>query len=136
ERVHRVGRRRRLRRQRRTRHDEPRRRPAGEQPLGHGRRRHHRAGDGAAPRKRHGDDHRRTRLGLGLDLPVLERLLSPAPRPVDVHAGEVVKTFLAAGAGGGYSTLEPEPGYQRPVVPNTYNAVEYLTPTDYDSSDF
>ncbi|HZQ82318.1 MAG TPA: S53 family serine peptidase [Gaiellaceae bacterium] len=58
------------------------------------------------------------------------------PDPSTCTQEEVVKTFLAAGAGGGYSTLEPEPGYQRPVVPNTYNAVEYLTPTDYDSSDF
>jgi kumamolisin len=37
-----------------------------------------------------------------------------------------------AGSGGGFSSLEPEPSYQRGVSgTNDFNAVEYLTPTDY-----
>jgi kumamolisin len=39
---------------------------------------------------------------------------------------------LPIGSGGGYSTLEPEPSYQREVSgTSNFHAVEYLTPTDY-----
>jgi kumamolisin len=39
---------------------------------------------------------------------------------------------LVVGSGGGFSTLEPEPSYQRSVSgTNAFHAVEYLTPTDY-----
>lgn len=38
----------------------------------------------------------------------------------------------AAGGGGGYSAVEPEPSYQREVSgTSNYHAVQYLTPTDY-----
>ena len=40
----------------------------------------------------------------------------------------------AAGGGGGYSTVEPEPSYQRLVTGTSdYNGVQYLTPTDYQT---
>jgi kumamolisin len=39
---------------------------------------------------------------------------------------------LVVGSGGGFSTLEREPSYQRSVSgTNAFHAVEYLTPTDY-----
>jgi kumamolisin len=42
-----------------------------------------------------------------------------------------------AGGGGGYSSLEPMPGYQRQIPGiRHYNATEFLTPTDFDSTDF
>jgi kumamolisin len=38
------------------------------------------------------------------------------------------------GGGGGFSTLEPEPSYQRGVSgTNSFHAVEYLSPTDYQT---
>jgi kumamolisin len=38
------------------------------------------------------------------------------------------------GSGGGFSVLEPEPSYQREVSgTNFFHAVEYLTPTDYET---
>ena len=41
---------------------------------------------------------------------------------------------LPVGSGGGFSTLEPEPSYQRGVPgTNTFHAVQYLTPTDYQT---
>jgi kumamolisin len=44
--------------------------------------------------------------------------------------------LTAAGAGGGYSALEPMPTYQRQVHAQHYNATEFLTPTEFDSTDF
>jgi len=41
-----------------------------------------------------------------------------------------------AGGGGGYSVLEDQPDYQRQVNASRWNAVQYLTPTDFDSDDF
>jgi subtilase family serine protease len=41
-----------------------------------------------------------------------------------------------AGDGGGYSALEAMPQYQKQVGAQHYNAVEYLTPTSPDSTDF
>ena len=41
---------------------------------------------------------------------------------------------LPIGSGGGYSVLEPEPSYQKEVSgTNNFHAVEYLTPTDYET---
>ncbi len=42
----------------------------------------------------------------------------------------------AAGDGGGYSGLEATPSYQRQLGISHYNAVQYLTPTAFDSTDF
>ncbi|HZT93621.1 MAG TPA: S53 family peptidase [Gaiellaceae bacterium] len=43
----------------------------------------------------------------------------------------------AAGDGGGYSALEPMPTYQRQIPGiQHYNATEFLTPTEFDSTDF
>jgi kumamolisin len=40
----------------------------------------------------------------------------------------------AAGGGGGYSTVESEPSYQKLVTGTSdYNGVQYLTPTDYQT---
>jgi len=40
----------------------------------------------------------------------------------------------AAGGGGGYSTVEPEPSYQKLVTGTSdYHGVQYLTPTDYQA---
>ena len=45
--------------------------------------------------------------------------------------------LFAAGAGGGYSSLESMPGYQQQIGgAQHFNAVEYLTPIDFDSTDF
>lgn len=44
--------------------------------------------------------------------------------------------FGAAGDGGGYSSFEPMPAYQRQVHAQHYDAVEFLTPTGLDSTDF
>jgi kumamolisin len=51
----------------------------------------------------------------GIDLPCTE--------------GNWAKIFGASGAGGGYSSLERMPPYQRLVGAAKYNAVQYLTPT-------
>jgi len=43
-----------------------------------------------------------------------------------------VAESLVVGSGGGYSGIEPEPSYQQGVSgTQNFNAVEYLTPTDY-----
>jgi subtilase family serine protease len=44
--------------------------------------------------------------------------------------------FGAAGAGGGYSSLERMPSYQRRLHAQHYDAAEFLTPTNLDSTDF
>jgi len=45
-----------------------------------------------------------------------------------------VAESLPIGSGGGYSTLEPEPSYQQEVSgTGNFHAVEYLTPTDYET---
>lgn len=46
------------------------------------------------------------------------------------EAAEAVKEI--GGGGGGYSTLETEPSYQRRLV-GSFSAVPYLTPTEYQS---
>jgi subtilase family serine protease len=57
--------------------------------------------------------------------------------PSDCTEQNFAFEFGASGDGGGYSTLEPMPAYQRQVPGiRHFNAAEYLTPTDFDSTDF
>jgi kumamolisin len=45
-----------------------------------------------------------------------------------------VATSSVVGGGGGYSTVEPEPSYQKLVTGTSdYHGVQYLTPTDYQA---
>jgi len=57
--------------------------------------------------------------------------------PSDCTEQNFAFEFGISGDGGGYSALEPMPAYQR-QIPNIrhFNAAEYLTPTDFDSTDF
>jgi len=57
--------------------------------------------------------------------------------PSDCTEANFAMFVAAAGGGGGYSSLEPMPAYQRQIPGiRHYNAAEYLTPTDFDSTDF
>lgn len=58
------------------------------------------------------------------------------PDPSDCTETNFLKGFAAAGDGGGYSAIESMPQYQRQVGAQRYNAVQYLTPTSFDSTDF
>lgn len=41
---------------------------------------------------------------------------------------------MVGGAGGGFSTIEPEPSYQTGVSgTSVFHGVQYLTPTDYQT---
>lgn len=56
--------------------------------------------------------------------------------PADCTEANFVFDFAAAGAGGGYSSMYPMPGYQRSVHAQSFKAAEFLTPTGFDSTDF
>lgn len=57
--------------------------------------------------------------------------------PSDCTEQNFAFIFGISGDGGGYSALEPMPAYQRQIHGiQHYNAAEYLTPTDFDSTDF
>jgi kumamolisin len=57
-------------------------------------------------------------------------------KPIAQVTGDPLATVAegtVVGSGGGFSTIEPEPSYQREVSgTNEFDAVEYLTPTDYE----
>ena len=59
---------------------------------------------------------------------------SKGPKKCDyavIPVAEAAESFVV-GSGGGFSTLEPEPSYQRGVPgTNSFHAVQYLTPTTY-----
>jgi kumamolisin len=58
--------------------------------------------------------------------------LWPAIAQVSGESLADVAETNVVGSGGGYSVLEPEPSYQQDVSgTNSFNAVQYLTPTDY-----
>ncbi len=60
--------------------------------------------------------------------------LWPGIAQVDGVSEAAVAESLPIGSGGGYSVLEPEPSYQKEVSgTNNFHAVEYLTPTDYQT---
>ena len=57
--------------------------------------------------------------------------------PSDCTEANFSFEFGAAGDGGGYSGLEPMPAYQRQIPGiRHFNAAEWLTPTDFNSTDF
>ncbi len=58
-------------------------------------------------------------------------LWAPVAQVQTIPLAEAAES-LVVGSGGGFSTIEPTPSYQRGVPgTNTFHAVEYLTPTDY-----
>jgi subtilase family serine protease len=62
-------------------------------------------------------------------------LWAPTAQITDTPLATVAESDVVGG-GGGFSALEPEPSYQREVSgTRQFNAVEYLTPTDYQNVD-
>jgi len=58
-------------------------------------------------------------------------LWGPIAQVLSIPVAEAAESFVV-GSGGGFSTLEPEPSYQRGVPgTNSFHAVQYLTPTTY-----
>lgn len=56
--------------------------------------------------------------------------------PSDCTETNWAKIYASAGDGGGYSADESMPQYQRQVGAQRYSAVQYFTPTAFDSTDF